>query len=109
MVEKIRTKRVEIRLFEEEYNKLINDKDCAKLAEYVRKKALANNYISNKKNTGIDNKTARVWAGIGNNINQLAKMLNTFKNNTDLLAVLIELNNIEQAFNTLKKMVRDNK
>lgn len=102
-MKKHRLKEVKIRLSNEEYQELISRKNKP-LATWIRETCLTAK-PGNKavKTIAIDPALLRQLAGIGNNINQIARRLNQVKNTEkiDVLALLLDL---ERELNNLKEI-----
>ncbi len=89
-----RTKRVQIRLTDEEYKMLMDRKTKARLAEWVRDLALGQKPMKQPKL--VDQKLLFQLNRIGVNLNQIAKQCNQTKPNIDLINVGLSLREIEK-------------
>lgn len=97
-----RTRRVEIRLSEAEYLKLLDLKTKPRLAEWVRETLLSNGggveRVGVKK---LDGRFLYELNRIGNNLNQLSKFCHREKKDFNVLRVLDELIVIEEQLGEL--------
>lgn len=76
MTEK-RTKEIKIRLTEDEHAALLARCASQKLAEWMRETCLDVRKPKARKIPLVDPQLLRALAGIGNNVNQIARLLNT--------------------------------
>lgn len=88
-----RTKRIEIRLTDDEYQSLLNRKTKPRLAEWLREVGLDEKPKRKPKPT--DPKLLFELNRIGVNLNQIARHLNQQSANVDLIAIAVTLQNIE--------------
>lgn len=72
-----RTKEIKIRLTDDEHSALIARATSPKLAEWVRETCLDTRKPAARKIPLVDPQLLRALAGIGNNVNQIARLLNT--------------------------------
>lgn len=96
-----RTKRVEIRLTDNEYQALLDRKSKPRLAEWIRDITLAQKV--KRKATPTDPKLLFELNRIGVNLNQIAKQCHAQQGNIDLVKIGIEL----QAISSLLQDIRD--
>lgn len=92
-MKKLRTKRIEIAVTEDEYQQLLERKTKPRLAEWMREVALEQKSKRTVKPT--DPNLLFLLNRIGTNINQIAKQCNTLKGSVDLVNVAIRLKEIE--------------
>ena len=111
-----RTESIKIRLTPEEHQKLNEIKERPELARWVRELAL--NGGGGRKHVVkhvLPFELVRVMAGIGNNLNQIAKVLNQQSKTGDLdlkresLAIMLQLQATENALNDLREMLKDDR
>lgn len=108
-----RTESVKIRLTPEERKRLDQLKTRPELARWIREFLLEGNH---KKKRVIKHvlppELIRVMAGIGNNLNQIAKILNQqaiqgdLDLKSDYVSILLQLEATEQALNNLREILR---
>jgi len=99
-----RTKKIEIRVSEEEYSLLLERKTKARLAEWVRNTCLGNEPIKKSRPVSkVDPALLVALSKIGGNLNQIARHLNMDKNlpAQEKVKVLLELASIEQSLGEL--------
>lgn len=103
-----RTNAIKVRLTDDELKLLNEKKTRAELARWIRETCLNEN--SGKKETikyTFDPEIVRILSGIGNNLNQIARVLNTcmltgeFKQ-IDLSAVLMQIISTERALELIR-------
>jgi len=92
-MKKLRTKRIEIAVTDDEYQQLLERKTKPRLAEWLREVALEQK--SKRAVKPADPNLLFLLNRIGTNINQIAKQCNTLKGNVDLVNVAIRLKKIE--------------
>lgn len=74
-----RTKIIKIRATEDEYRHLLNRCDRPELAPWMRDVCLNQHELTRAKVPTVDPALLRQIAAIGNNVNQIARVLNTNK------------------------------
>ena len=78
-----RTKEIKIRLTEQEHQELLNRCTKASLATWMREICLAEKQTKQSKVIEVDPKLLRQLAGIGNNLNQIARLVNQHQHKQD--------------------------
>jgi len=109
----IRTKRVEVKLSEAEY-KLIKDKNISSIAKFLRESALSViNEDKTEPSVPVFSKLEKDFvlelSRIGNNVNQIAKAINTNiakDEPLDALKLLNLLIGVDETLRSLKESVR---
>lgn len=111
-----RTESIKIRLTSEEHQKLNEIKGRSELARWIRELAL--NGGGGRKHVVkhvLPSELVRAMAGIGNNLNQIAKVLNQQLKTGDLdlkkesLAIMLQLQSTEIALNELREILKDDR
>ena len=98
-----RTKSIRIRLTDEEHEQLQRRKQKARLAQWIRERCLAADVPVVDRSVPIDPALQRQLAGLGNNINQIARRVNRGDWATlDQVKVLTHLVAIEREIARLK-------
>ena len=98
-----RTKEIKLRLTEAEYEALMQKKDGA-LASWVRQVALGEEIRAKVKPPNIDPNLLRQLAAIGNNLNQIARNINSGAwGANDSLKIIHRLVSIEQSLEALRR------
>ena len=95
-----RTKRVEIRLTDDEYESLIARKTKSRLAEWLRQLALEQKPRPTLKT--VDPKLLFQLNRIGVNLNQIAKQCNKTSPDINLINIGVSLREIEQLLKEVK-------
>ena len=104
-----RQKEIKIRLTDEEHQALLDRCTKASLASWIREICLNEKKTKQSRVVEVNPQLLRQLAGIGNNLNQIAKIVNQkAKTNTplDSIAVITALHGIEQE---LKRIHNDHK
>lgn len=104
-----RQKEIKIRLTEEEHQAFLDRCTKASLASWIRETCLNEKRTKQSKVIEVDPNLLRQLAGIGNNLNQIARIVNQkAKTDTplDRVAVITALVGIEQE---LKRLYHDHK
>ena len=104
-----RRKEIKIRLTEEEHQAFLDRCTKASLASWIREICLNEKKTKQSRVVEVNPQLLRQLAGIGNNLNQIAKIVNQkAKTNTplDSIAVITALHGIEQE---LKRIHNDHK
>jgi len=99
-----RTKKIEIRVSEAEYEQLLQRKTKARLAEWVRETCLGNELSKKAKPAPkADPSLLVALSKIGGNLNQIARHLNMDRNLSaqEKVKALLELASIEQSLGEL--------
>jgi len=99
-----RTKKIEIRVSEAEYEQLLQRKTKARLAEWVRETCLGNELSKKAKPAPkVDPALLVVLSKIGSNLNQIARHLNMDRTLSaqEKVKALLELASIEQSLGEL--------
>lgn len=99
-----RTKKIEFRVTEEEYNQLVSRKTKARLAEWVRETCLGSEPSKKAKSVPkVDPALLVALSKIGGNINQIARHLNNDRSMEleKKIEHLTELASIEQSLDEL--------
>ena len=78
-----RTKEIKIRLTEQEHQALLNRCTKASLATWMREICLGEKQTKQSKVIEVDPKLLRQLAGIGNNLNQIARLVNQHQHKQD--------------------------
>ncbi|SUB32446.1 Bacterial mobilisation protein (MobC) [Neisseria gonorrhoeae] len=104
-----RTKQLIIRVSPTEFETLTRQKTHPNLARYIRERVLEDGKASDKKTVKFQfpPEVVRVLAGMGNNLNQIAKALNTAAKvgtlgNVEALKATTELAALERSLNSLR-------
>jgi hypothetical protein len=96
MTEK-RTKIIKLRVSESEYEDLKTRCDRAELAPWMREVCLNQHVLKRSKVPDVDPKLLRQLAGIGNNLNQIARVVNSQRHDVvNLVKVLAHLADLER-------------
>jgi len=97
-----KTRRVEVRFSEKEYNELsvIADKGDTTVSDVVRRSATKVKTITLGAKRA-QQESAREIAKIGNNLNQIARWVNTHKSNADAITILTHLREIDKSIKRL--------
>ena len=104
-----RTNAIKIRLTDDELKLLNEKKTRAELARWIRETCLNEN--SGKKETikyTFDPEITRILSGVANNLNQVARILNTANltgelNKVDLSFVFTQLNAVQKVLEEIRK------
>ena len=104
-----RTNAVKVRLTDDELKLLNEKKTRAELARWIRETCLNEN--SGKKETikyTFDPEITRILSGVANNLNQVARILNTANltgelNKVDLSFVFTQLNAVQKVLEEIRK------
>lgn len=110
MPSKIRNRSIKIRLTDDEFEALNRKKTRPELARWMREIALENEQKPQKKiqkNSDFPPEIARILAGMGNNLNQMAKQLNSAAKagvlgNLEAVKAITALAATERALNDLR-------
>ena len=78
-----RTKEIKIRLTEEEHQELLNRCTKSSLATWMREICLGEKQTKQSKVIEVDSRLLRQLAGIGNNLNQIARLVNQHQHKQD--------------------------
>ena len=104
MKKPIRTKEIKIRLTEQEHQILLDKKTGAELATWIRDTCLETETPKKKQIKTADPELLRHIGRIGGNLNQIAKVINTYEARGDKinpLRILAELATIREQLNSL--------
>ena len=111
-----RTESIKIRLTQAEHARLNAIKGRPELARWIRELALNGGGGKQEVITHVlPPDLVRVMAGIGNNLNQVAKVLNQQAKHSDLdlkkesLSLMLQLQATEQALNELREILKDDR
>lgn len=111
-----RTKQLIIRVSPTEFETLTRQKTHPNLARYIRERALGSGRATDKRNAKLPlpPEVVRVLAGIGNNLNQIAKTLNTAAKigtlgNVEAIKTATELAALERTLNSLRDFLAKEK
>ena len=99
-----RQKEIKIRLTDEEHKNLLDRCNTASLASWMRETCLSEKRTKQSKVVEVDPQLLRQLAGIGNNLNQIARIINQqSKSNEaiDRIAVITALSGIERELQRL--------
>jgi hypothetical protein len=99
-----RQKEIKIRLTDEEHQALLDRCNTASLASWMRETCLSEKRTKQSKVVEVDPQLLRQLAGIGNNLNQIARIINQqSKTNEaiDRIAVITALSGIERELQRL--------
>lgn len=99
-----RTKEIKIRLTESEHKALLNRCTKASLATWMRETCLGEKQTKQSKVIEVDPKLLRQLAGIGNNLNQIARLVNQHSKQDsvlDRIAIITALSSIERELQRL--------
>ena len=110
-----RTESIKIRLTPAEHARLNEIKGRPELARWIRELALNGGGKREVIRHVLPPDLVRVMAGIGNNLNQVAKVLNQQAKHSDLdikkesLSLMLQLQATEQALNELREILKDDR
>jgi hypothetical protein len=99
-----RQKEIKIRLTDEEHQALLDRCTTASLASWMRETCLSEKRTKQSKVIEVDPKLLRQLAGIGNNLNQIARLVNhesKASSAIDRIAVITALSGIERELQRL--------
>ena len=99
-----RQKEIKIRLTDEEHKNLLDRCNTASLASWMRETCLSEKRTKQSKVVEVDPQLLRQLAGIGNNLNQIARIINQQSNTNeaiDRIAVITALSGIERELQRL--------
>lgn len=99
-----RTKEIKIRLTEKEHQDLLNRSTKASLATWMRELCLGEKQTKRSRLIEVDPQLLRQLAGIGNNLNQIAKLVNQknkLDSSLDRVAIVTALASIERELQRL--------
>ncbi len=100
MADKIRRQNViKIRVSDDELAELRERKTCTELARWIRESILAGDVVLRSQTAAVDPQLLRSLAAIGNNVNQIARRLNSAKS-TDI-PIALELQYISNSLREL--------
>lgn len=105
---------IKIRVNENEYQTLVEKKEIPELTTWIRETMLNISEADLAKLTkpkkikyNFPSDVVRQLAGVGNNLNQIARHLNTRKGEEiDLIEVMVQLQKTENALNILRGYIR---
>lgn len=99
-----REKIIKIRASKSEYSELLKRSTKPRLAEWMREKCLGEKIPRSRKVPEIDPDLLRQLAGIGNNLNQIARAINSQDwKPVDRIQVISALSSIQRELAELKK------
>ncbi|MCO8063336.1 MobC family plasmid mobilization relaxosome protein, partial [Acinetobacter lwoffii] len=99
-----RQKEIKIRLTDEEHQALLDRCTTASLASWMREICLSEKRTKQSKVIEVDPKLLRQLAGIGNNLNQIARLVNQQSKTSsaiDRIAIITALSGIERELQRL--------
>lgn len=99
-----RQKEIKIRLTDEEHQALLDRCTTASLASWMRETCLSEKRTKQSKVIEVDPKLLRQLAGIGNNLNQIARLVNQQSKTSsaiDRIAIITALSGIERELQRL--------
>ena len=99
-----RQKEIKIRLTDEEHQALLDRCTTASLARWMRETCLSEKRTKQSKVIEVDPKLLRQLAGIGNNLNQIARLVNQQSKTSsaiDRIAIITALSGIERELQRL--------
>lgn len=99
-----RQKEIKIRLTDEEHQALLDRCTTASLASWMRETCLSEKRTKQSKVIEVDPKLLRQLAGIGNNLNQIARLVNQQTKTSsaiDRIAIIAALSGIERELQRL--------
>ena len=99
-----RQKEIKIRLTDEEHKNLLDRCNTASLASWMRETCLSEKRTKQSKVVEVDPQLLRQLAGIGNNLNQIARIINQqskINEAIDRVAVITALSGIERELQRL--------
>ncbi len=106
--------KIKIALTEAEHTELERKKTRPQLARWIREAALDEKdnvkRTASKEGVGLSPEVARIFSGIGNNLNQIAKQMNSASkigvlNRMDLIRALTEISATERSLNLLRQFL----
>ena len=103
-----RTKEIKVRLTEAEHQALLNRSNMPRLAEWIRTTCLDQKETRKSKVPKIDPDLLRALSAIGNNLNQIARAINTKKKEPLSLDYLVDLGSIYDLLNNIKEICENN-
>lgn len=101
-----RTKSIKIRLTQEEHEALLNRCGDIPLAEWLRTLGMGQeiNLVKRRKRySSVDPLLIRQLAALGNNVNQIARVVNTVKQGIDRIWLLSALNSVKSSLEAIRK------
>ena len=105
----MRKKEIKIRLTEEEHQDLLARCGDVPLATYLRQLGLQQEVVVKRRRksyTSVDPTLIHQLSKLGNNVNQIARVVNTYKHNLDKIWLLTVLNGLREVLEGIRK---DNK
>lgn len=104
MANNLRTKVVKIRCTDDEYGDLVKRSDRPKLAEWMRETCLGVRAPRGRSIPPVDPHLLRQLSGLGNNLNQIARALNS-KGYSDLdnIKILSALSALQRDLNAIRE------
>lgn len=108
-----RNRSIKIRLSEEEFNELNRKKTRPELARWLRETALGiEQPKAQKKNSDYPPEIARILSGMGSNLNQIAKQLNTAAKigtlgHIEAVRAITEIAAAERSLNALREYLAE--
>lgn len=98
-----REKVIKIRVTASEYQELVQRSNKPRLAEWMRENCLGSKVLRANKVPNVDPSLLRQLAGLGNNLNQIARVTNLSKwKSIDKIQILSALASIQRELEALK-------
>ena len=101
-----RTKSIKIRLTDEEHQQLLDRCGDLALAEWLRTLGLGQDVVVKRRRrryTPADPKLIHQLAKLGNNVNQIARVVNSHKHSIDKVWLLSALNSVREILQGLRE------
>jgi len=98
-----RSKEIKIRLFPEEHQALLKKSGKVPLAIFLRDLGLGQKDARKKSYPKVDPELLRQLSGIGNNLNQLARIANIKRDEMETALILSALSDIKASLDSIEK------
>ena len=102
-----RTRSIRIRVTEKEHDMFSRKSGDIPVSEWIRSLAAGAAVIKKRKIQKVDPAFLRQISGIGNNLNQIARVVNTKKNMIEKIWLLDQLAGVENSLRELRKDVEN--
>jgi hypothetical protein len=102
-IKEVRKKRIQIRVFDDEKDKLLELCDGDELAKWMRETCLGQKPKHRIRPPKVDPNLIRQISWIGNNMNQIARVTNSLSS-VNSLSIIAELSNIESKLDQILEL-----
>ena len=102
-----RTKSIRIRVSGKEHEMFVRKSGDVPVSEWIRDLATDGKTVKKRKIQKVDPAFLRQIAGIGNNLNQIARVVNTKKNMVEKMWLLDQLASVESNLQELRKDIEN--